>query len=61
MSEFKAPKGIPDYLPPDSAQFVAVRDGLLTVARRAGYGDVEVQVGEGGGAEGGEVLFYPFG
>lgn len=46
MSEFKAPKGIPDYLPPDSAQFVAVRDGLLAVARRAGYGDVELPIFE---------------
>jgi histidyl-tRNA synthetase len=46
VSEFKAPKGIPDYLPPESAQFVAVRDGLLGVARRAGYGDVELPIFE---------------
>jgi histidyl-tRNA synthetase len=46
VSEFKAPKGIPDYLPPDSAQFVAVRDGLLGAARRAGYGDVELPIFE---------------
>ncbi|CAN5431954.1 histidine--tRNA ligase [soil metagenome] len=46
MSDFKAPKGIPDYLPPDSAQFVAVRDGLLKVARLAGYGDVELPIFE---------------
>ncbi|WP_099022030.1 histidine--tRNA ligase [Mycolicibacterium palauense] len=46
MSEFKAPKGIPDYLPPDSAQFVAVRDGLLAAARSAGYGDVELPIFE---------------
>jgi histidyl-tRNA synthetase len=45
-SAFKAPKGIPDYLPPDSAQFVAVRDGLLATARRAGYGDVELPIFE---------------
>lgn len=43
---FQAPKGVPDYLPPDSAQFVAVRDGLLTAARRAGYGDVELPIFE---------------
>jgi histidyl-tRNA synthetase len=43
---FKAPKGVPDYFPPDSAQFVAVRDGLLAVARRAGYGDVELPIFE---------------
>ncbi|WP_059020110.1 histidine--tRNA ligase [Mycobacterium sp. M26] len=46
MSEFQAPKGVPDYLPPDSAEFVAVRDGLLAVARRAGYGDVELPIFE---------------
>ncbi|KUI31301.1 histidine--tRNA ligase [Mycobacterium sp. IS-1742] len=43
---FQAPKGVPDYLPPESAQFVAVRDGLLTAARRAGYGDVELPIFE---------------
>ncbi len=46
MPDFQAPKGVPDYLPPDSAQFVAVRDGLLAAARRAGYGDVELPIFE---------------
>ncbi len=46
MTEFQAPKGVPDYLPPDSAQFVGVRDGLLDAARRAGYGDVELPIFE---------------
>jgi histidyl-tRNA synthetase len=46
VTEFSAPKGVPDYLPPDSAQFVAVRDGLLAAARRAGYGDVELPIFE---------------
>lgn len=46
MSEFQAPKGVPDYLPPESAQFVAVRDGLLEAARRAGYGHVELPIFE---------------
>ena len=46
MTEFRAPKGVPDYLPPESAEFVAVRDGLLGAARRAGYGDVELPVFE---------------
>ncbi|CAN5127406.1 histidine--tRNA ligase [soil metagenome] len=46
MSEFKAPKGVPDYLPPDSAQFVAIREGLLGAARRAGYGDIELPIFE---------------
>ena len=44
MSDFQAPKGVPDYLPPESAEFVAIRDGLLTAARRAGYGDVELPI-----------------
>ena len=46
MADFQAPKGVPDYLPPESAQFVAVRDGLLGVARRAGYGDIELPIFE---------------
>ena len=49
MTEFtalSAPKGVPDYLPPDSAQFVAVRDGLLAAARRAGYSDAELPIFE---------------
>lgn len=46
MSDFQAPKGVPDYLPPESAEFVAIRDGLLTAARRAGYGDVELPIFE---------------
>ena len=43
---FQAPKGVPDYLPPESAQFVAVRDGLLETARRAGYGHIELPIFE---------------
>lgn len=46
MSEFSAPKGVPDYVPPASAQFVAVRAGLLDAARRAGYGDIELPIFE---------------
>jgi len=46
VTDFRAPKGVPDYLPPDSAAFVAVRDGLLGAARRAGYGDVELPIFE---------------
>lgn len=46
MSAFAAPKGVPDYVPPASAGFVAVRDGLLAVARRAGYGDIELPIFE---------------
>jgi histidyl-tRNA synthetase len=44
--DFQAPKGVPDYLPPESAEFVAVRDGLLAAARCAGYGDIELPVFE---------------
>ena len=43
---FAAPKGVPDYLPPDSAAFVAVRDTMLATVRRAGYGDVELPIFE---------------
>jgi histidyl-tRNA synthetase len=46
FSAFAAPKGVPDYVPPDSAQFVAVRAGLLAAARRAGYGDIELPIFE---------------
>ncbi|HEU0191177.1 MAG TPA: histidine--tRNA ligase [Mycobacterium sp.] len=46
MNHFSAPKGVPDYLPPGSAEFVAVRDGLLQAARRAGYGDIELPIFE---------------
>ncbi|MBU3706293.1 MAG: histidine--tRNA ligase [Mycobacterium sp.] len=46
MTGFQAPKGVPDYLPPESAEFVAVRDGLLAAARLAGYGDIELPVFE---------------
>jgi histidyl-tRNA synthetase len=46
VSTFAAPKGVPDYVPPASAGFVAVRDRLLTAARRAGYGDIELPIFE---------------
>lgn len=43
---FAGPKGVPDYLPPDSSAFVAVRDTMLAAARRAGYGDIELPIFE---------------
>jgi histidyl-tRNA synthetase len=46
VTDFQAPKGVPDYLPPDSAQFVGVRDGLLEAARLAGYGYIELPIFE---------------
>ncbi len=43
---FSAPKGVPEYYPPDSAAFLAVRDALAAPARRAGYGYIELPVFE---------------
>ncbi|PWV80985.1 histidyl-tRNA synthetase [Nocardia neocaledoniensis] len=45
-SSFTAPKGVPDYVPPGSAEFVAVRDGLIDAARLAGYGHIELPIFE---------------
>lgn len=45
-SSFSAPRGVPDYVPPGSAEFVAVRDGLVHAARLAGYGHIELPVFE---------------
>ena len=42
----KAPKGVPDYVPPASADFVAVRDAITSSARRAGYGHIELPIFE---------------
>lgn len=46
MTAFNAPKGIPEYFPPDSAAYVAVRDTLIDAARRAGYGYIELPLFE---------------
>jgi histidyl-tRNA synthetase len=46
MSRFSAPKGVPDYVPPDSAAFLAVREALARPARHAGYGYIELPVFE---------------
>jgi len=43
---FAAPKGVPEYTPPDSAGFEHVRDTLLTAADRAGYRLIELPVFE---------------
>lgn len=43
---FQAPRGVPDYIPPQSAQFVAVRDTLSRAARLAGYSHVELPIFE---------------
>src|SRR5687768_18424382 len=41
-----APKGVPEYLPPDSAAFLAIREALTRPAVLAGYGYVELPVFE---------------
>lgn len=42
----KGPKGVPDYIPTDSAKFLAVREALSRPARHAGYGYIELPVYE---------------
>ena len=42
----KGPKGVPDYIPPQSAAFLAVREALSRPARHAGYGYIELPVYE---------------
>ncbi|HEX4723137.1 MAG TPA: histidine--tRNA ligase [Pseudonocardiaceae bacterium] len=46
MATFAAPKGIPEYYPPTSAAFIAVRDTLLRACALAGYGYIELPVFE---------------
>ena len=41
-----APKGIPDYYPPTSRTFAAVRDTLIRAADRAGYSPIELPLFE---------------
>ncbi|GAA4665644.1 histidine--tRNA ligase [Streptomyces chumphonensis] len=41
VSTFSAPKGTYDLIPPDSADFLAVREAISAPLRRAGYGYVE--------------------
>lgn len=45
-SRLQAPKGVAEYLPPESAEFLAVREALLAPASRAGYGYIEMPVFE---------------
>jgi histidyl-tRNA synthetase len=44
--KLQAPKGVPDYLPPDSARFVATKRVLAEAAELAGYRPVELPVFE---------------
>jgi histidyl-tRNA synthetase len=46
VAEFYAPKGVPDYYPPQSAAFVAVRGTLEAAAARAGYQHIELPIFE---------------
>ena len=45
-TKFSAPKGVPDYVPQESAEFLAVRGAILTAAERAGYGYIELPIFE---------------
>jgi histidyl-tRNA synthetase len=46
VTSFSAPKGVAEYVPPESATWLAVRDGLAAPARLAGYGYLELAVFE---------------
>jgi histidyl-tRNA synthetase len=46
VTAFAAPKGIPEYYPPESAGFAHVRATLEAAAERAGYGLLELPVFE---------------
>ena len=46
MVEFTAPKGVPDYFPPTSRAFSAVRAALIAAADRAGYSPIELPIFE---------------
>jgi histidyl-tRNA synthetase len=46
MATFSAPKGVIEYFPPASADFLAVRDHMIDAARRAGYGYIELPIFE---------------
>jgi len=46
VTSYSAPKGVAEYVPPDSGAWLAVRDGLVAPARLAGYGYVELPIFE---------------
>jgi histidyl-tRNA synthetase len=45
-NQIQAPKGVSEYVPPQSRKFESVRDALLTPARNAGYELIELPVFE---------------
>ena len=46
FQKLSAPKGVPDYAPPQSAAFIHVRDEFARQARIAGYQHIELPVFE---------------
>ena len=46
FQKLSAPKGVPDYVPPESAAFIRVRDEFARQARVAGYQHIELPVFE---------------
>jgi histidyl-tRNA synthetase len=46
VTTFQAPKGTYDVIPPESANFTAVIDGLTAPAKRAGYGYIQTPIFE---------------
>ena len=44
--KFHAPKGVAEYVPPDSAGFLAVKSALSRSAELAGYSYVELPIFE---------------
>ncbi len=46
MVGFRAPKGVPDYVPPRSEHLLAVREAMAAPLRLAGYGYLELPVFE---------------
>jgi len=46
IQPFAAPKGVPDYVPPASVDFHAVRSTFETVIHNSGYGHIELPVFE---------------
>ena len=46
LSKIAAPKGVPDYIPPTSAEFIAIRDQFAQLARLAGYEHIELPIFE---------------
>lgn len=46
LQSFTAPKGVPDYVPPASSEFLAVRDRFTGHAHAAGYEHIELPIFE---------------